>query len=82
MLLDSAHPGRSLDALWPDTTAPDVLDDPAFETPRVASRFCSSPMGTGSDTCTWRRNGFAPLYFGRRARRPGSMSFGIRAGDP
>ena len=39
MLLHSAQTGRSLDALWPDTTASDVLDDRAFETPRVASLF-------------------------------------------
>jgi hypothetical protein len=38
-LIDSVESGRRLDGLRPDTTATRVLDDQAFQTPRVASLF-------------------------------------------
>lgn len=38
-LIDSTQSGRSLDVLRPDTAATIVLDDQAFQAPRVASLF-------------------------------------------
>jgi hypothetical protein len=38
-VIDSAQSGRTLDRLRPDTTATVVLDDDAFQAPRVASLF-------------------------------------------